>query len=68
MNRCEGRQGLANLLHLTGVLSSENNHFLIGKVDGDRSSRGHTTSIPVGRESAAIVNNIVRMEVLQLLS
>jgi hypothetical protein len=68
MGRCRGSQWLANLLHLAGVLSSKNNHLLIGKVDGDGCSRGHTASIPVGRESAAIVDHIVRMEVLQLLS
>lgn len=56
------------LLHLTGVLGSKNNHLLIRKVDGDGCSRGHTAGIPVGREGATIVDDIVRMEVLQLLS
>ena len=65
---CGGIQGLANLLHLTGVLSSKNNHLLIGKVDGHRGARGHTLGVSVGREGTGIVDGVVGVEVLQLFA
>ena len=55
------------LLHLTGVLGTENDHFSIGKVDSDRGCRCHAGCVPVSWEGTGIVDDIVRMEVLELL-
>jgi hypothetical protein len=59
---------IADLLHLTSVLSSENDHLLLGEVDGDGCGRGHTSGPAVGRESTSVVDHIVGVEVLQLLT
>jgi hypothetical protein len=59
---------IAHLLHLTGVLSSEDDHLLLGEVDGDGCGGGHTSSPTVGRESTSVVDHVVRVEVLQLLT
>lgn len=60
--------GEDTLLHLTGVLGTEDDHLLVGKVDGDRSARGHTLGEPVGGESTGIVDGVVGVEVLELLT
>lgn len=54
------------LLHLTCVLSSENDHFLLGEVDGDTGCAGHTSGVSVGWEATSVVDNIVGVEVLKL--
>lgn len=54
------------LLHLSGVLGTEDDHLLVGKVEGNGSRRGHTASIPVGREGTGIVDGVVGLEVLKL--
>lgn len=58
--------GEDTLLHLTGVLGSEDNHLLLGKVDGDGSGTGHTLSPSVGWERTGVVDDIVGVEVLEL--
>lgn len=55
------------LLHFTGVFGTQNNHLLLGKVDGDRCSRGHTLCEAVSRERTGVVDDIVGVEVLELL-
>lgn len=44
------------LLHFPGVFGTKNDHFLSGKVDGDRSARGHTCCVPVCGEGAGVVD------------
>ena len=44
------------LLHLTGVLSTENGHLHILEVDGNGGRRGHTVSESVGGESTGVVD------------
>lgn len=39
-----------SLLHLTRIFGSEDDHLLLGEVDGNRSAGGHTLGISVGRE------------------
>jgi hypothetical protein len=56
------------LLHLSGVLGTENNHLLLGEVDGNRGSGSHTFGVSVGREGPGIVNGIIGMEVLEIFS
>lgn len=53
------------LLHLTGIFSTEDDHLLLGEVDGDGGRRSHTSSISVGWEGTSIVDDIVRMETLE---
>ena len=60
--------GEDTLLHLTGVLGTEDDHLLLGEVDGDRGGRGHTGGESVGREGAGVVDDIVGVEGLELLS
>lgn len=36
------------LFHLTRIFCAENNHFLLGKVDGHTGGTGHAGSISVG--------------------
>jgi len=60
--------GEDSLLHLTGILGTEDDHFLVGKVDGHRGRRGHTSSVSVGWEGTTIVNCVIRVESLQLFS
>lgn len=56
------------LLHLSCVLSTKDDHLLLGEVDSNRCGRGHTAGISVGGESTTVVDDVVRVEVLQLLS
>jgi hypothetical protein len=56
------------LLHLTGVLSTEDNHLLLGKVDGDGGGRGHTLGEAVGGEGTGVVDHVVGVEVLKFLT
>jgi hypothetical protein len=56
------------LLHLSGVLGTENDHLLLGEVDGNRGSGSHTFGVSVGREGSGIVNGIIGMEVLEIFS
>lgn len=55
------------LLHLAGVFGAKNDHLPLGKVDGDRSSRGHAFGEAVCRERSGIVNHVVGMEALEFL-
>lgn len=56
------------LLHLTSILCTEDDHLLLGKVDGDTGGTSHTSGVSVGREGSSIVDDIVRVEVFQFLS
>ena len=56
------------LLHLTGVLGTENDHLLLGEVDGHGRSRGHTLSESVGGERTGVVDDIVGVELVELLA
>lgn len=56
------------LLHLTGVLSTQDNHLLIGEIEGDGCARSHTLRELVGRERTGVVDSVVGVEVLQLLT
>lgn len=56
------------LLHLTGVLSAQDDHLLGGEVDGNRGGRGHTLSVAVGREGTGVVDGVIGVEVLELLT
>lgn len=56
------------LLHLARVLGAQDDHLLVGKVNGDRGARGHAFGEAVGRERARIVDRIVGVEVLELLA
>lgn len=60
--------GEDTLLHLARVLGTEDDHLLLGKVDGDRGARGHTLSVAVGGEGTGIVDGVVGVEVLELLA
>lgn len=56
------------LLHLTGILSAEDDHLHTLEVDLDRGSGTHTLGKAIGRELASIIDNEVRFaEVAQLL-
>lgn len=57
-----------SLLHLSSVLSTQDDHLLLREVDGHRGGRGHTSGISVGREGTSVVDNVVRVEGLQLFS
>ena len=56
------------LLHLTSILGTEDDHLLLGEVDGDGGSRGHALSVSVGGERTSIVDDIVGVEVLELFA
>lgn len=56
------------LLHLTGVLGTQDDHLLLGKVDSHGGGRGHTLSEAVGGERTGVVDDIVGVEVLKLLA
>ena len=60
--------GEDSLLHLSGVLGTEDDHLLLGEVDGNRGSGSHTFGVSVGREGSGIVNGIIGMEVLEIFS
>ena len=62
------QNGEDTLLHLTSVLSTQDNHLLLGKVDGDRGGRGHTLGETVGGERTGVVDHVVWVEVVQLLT
>lgn len=47
------------LLHLTGILSTKDDHFHTLEVDLDGGCRAHTLGETVGRELAGIVNDEV---------
>jgi len=64
----QGAGGVACLLHFSSVLSSKNDHLLLGEVDRDGGGGGHTSGPTVGRESASVVDHVVGVEVLQLLA
>lgn len=55
------------LLHLTGVLGTEDNHLLLGEVEGDGCRRSHTGGVLVSWEAAGVVDDPVGVEVLELL-
>lgn len=56
------------LLHLAGILAAEDDHLLLSKVNGNRRRRRHALGPSVRRERTRVVNDIVRMEVLQLFA
>lgn len=58
--------GEDTLLHLTSVLGSEDDHLLLGEVDGNGCGRGHTGGPSVRRESTSVVDDIVGVESLEL--
>lgn len=60
--------GEDTLLHLAGIFGSENDHLLLGEIDGNRCRRGHTLCEAIGREGTSIVNDIVWVEVLEILA
>lgn len=60
--------GEDTLLHLASVLGTEDDHLLVGEVNGDRSTGGHALGVSVGGECAGIVDGVVRVEVLELLT
>lgn len=49
--------GKDSLLHLSGVLGTEDDHLHSLEVDLDRSRRGHTGSESIGGELTGIVND-----------
>lgn len=55
------------LLHLAGVLGTEDDHLLLSKVNGDGGARGHAFGEAVGREGSGIVDGVVGVEMLELL-
>jgi hypothetical protein len=55
------------LLHLSGVLGSENDHLLLGEVDSNGSGRGHSSGESVGGERSSVVDSVVGLEVDELL-
>lgn len=59
--------GKDTLLHLPSVLRTKDDHLLFGKVDGNRCSGGHSDGISIGGKGACIVDDIVRVKMLQLL-
>lgn len=61
------QDGKDTLLHLSGVLGTQDDHLPFGEVDGHRRGRGHTLGEAVGREGTGIVDDIVWVEVLELL-
>lgn len=62
------QDGEDSFLHLSSVLSTENDHLLLGEVDRNGGRRGHTGGEAVGGEGASVVNHVVRVEVLELLA
>lgn len=60
--------GEDTLLHLTGVLGAEDDHFLLGEVESDGCRRSHTGGVFVGWEAAGIVDDPVGVEVLEFFS
>lgn len=56
------------LLHLTSIFGTEDNHLLLGEVDGNGGGGGHTGGEAVGGESTGVVDDIVGVEVLELLA
>lgn len=59
--------GEDTLLHFTGILGTQDDHLLLGKVDSNGGGRGHTLGEAVSREGTGVVDDIVRVEVLELL-
>jgi hypothetical protein len=62
------QNGEDTLLHLTGVLSTEDDHLLVGEVNSHGGGRGHTLCEAVGGERAGVVDDIVGVEVLKVLA
>ena len=56
--------GEDTLLHFTGVLGTQDNHFHSLEVDFDRSSGSHTGSESVGRELSGVVDDEVGFAVV----
>ena len=54
------------LLHLTGILGTEDDHLLLDKVDGDRGAGSHTLGVSVSREGTGIVDGVVGVEMFEL--
>ena len=59
------QDGEDTFLHLASIFRTEDDHFFVGKVDGDTGRTSHTSSISVGREGAGIVDYIIGVEVLE---
>ena len=58
----------SDLLHLSSILSTQDDHLLLGEVDGHRGRRGHASGESVRRERAGVVDDIVGTEVLKLFA
>lgn len=58
--------GEDTLLHFTGILGTQDNHLLLGEVDCDGGTRGHTLSVSVGWERTSIVDGVIGLEVNEL--
>lgn len=56
--------GKDTLLHFTGVLGTQDDHFHSLEVDFDRSGRGHTGGESVGRELTGVVDDKVGFTVV----
>lgn len=56
------------LLHLTGVLSTKDDHLLLGEVNGDGGWGGHSLGVSVGWERSGVVDGVIWMEVLKILA
>lgn len=54
--------------HLSGIFGTQDDHLLLGKVNGNGGTRGHTLSISIGRERSCIVNGIIWVEVFEIFS
>lgn len=60
--------GENTLLHLTGVLSTEDDHFHPLEVDSDGSGGSHASCESVGRELTSVVDDEIRLaEVFEFL-
>jgi len=49
------------LLHLAGVLCSENDHFHAFEIDLDRGRRAHAFGESVGRELTGVIDDEIRL-------
>lgn len=61
-----GEKRLLTLLHLTGVLGTQNNHLLVGEVDGNRCAGCHALRVSVCWEGTGVVNGVIGVKVLEI--
>ena len=60
--------GEDSLLHLTGVLGSEDDHLLVGKVDSHAGSTCHASGVSVRWERTSVIDDVVGVEARQFFS